>query len=384
MKECVVVGCGLTGAVVARELAERNFKVYIIERRNHIGGNMYDYVDRYGILVHKYGPHTFHTNDESLYRYILKFAEWEPYRLLCGAEIDGKITPTPFNFKTIDDFYDEEKAKKLKTRLLEVFKNRRTVTVLEVLNCKDELIQEYGNFLFSKDYCLYTAKQWGKQPNEIDPSILERVPLRLDYTEGYFDDRFQVMPKKSYTDFFSKLLDHKNIEIFLNVDACSKIKVDSQLGLISVQGIGSNIPVVYTGALDELFGEEDGVLPYRSLRFEWHHEDICSKQKYPVVAYPQAEGFTRKVEFNKLPYQQTKGTTYEVEYPLSYVKGENEPYYPILTEESKKAYLIYQKKASKVLNLFCCGRLADFRYYNMDQALKRALEVAAIVNKRYP
>lgn len=374
MKRALVIGCGLSGAVIARELAEKGFKINILERRSHIGGNMYDYVDDYGILVHKYGPHTFHTRKKELYEYMCKFGEWDEYHLTCGAEINGICTPTPFNYKTIDDFYSEADAIRLKDEIERVYPGRDTATVVEVLNSSSKEISDYAQFLFENDYSLYSAKQWGVSPSEIDPSILKRVPLRFNYNEGYFDDEFQYMPHVSFTSFFKRLLDHPNINVELGVDALSRLKV-CDCNLI-FDGKVVDYPVIYTGALDELFECCHGKLPYRSLKFEWRHDDKDSFQKYPVVAYPQAPDFVRIIEYKKLPVQDVHGTTYEVEYSLPYKNGQNnEPYYPLLTEDSQNNYKMYEQKAKKVKNLFVCGRLGDFKYYNMDQALERALSV---------
>ncbi len=373
--QALVVGAGLSGGVIARELAKNGYKVKIIDRRDHIGGNMFDFIDEHGILVHKYGPHTFHTNSQMLFKYMDEFEEWEPYKLCCGAEIKGICTPTPFNYQTIDDFYSPEDATIIKEHIEQTFFGRETATVLEVLNCEDEIIRGYGEFLFKHDYSLYSAKQWGKKPCEIDPSILKRVPLRFNYKTGYFDDIYQVMPKHSYKVFFDNLLDHGNIIVQLSVEALDHIKVKDNL--LYWDGEIINYPVIFTGPIDEFFDKEYGALPYRSLRFEWKYEEIESKQNMPVVAYPEAEGFTRIVEFKKLPYQNVKGTTYEVEYPLTYDSQEKqEPYYPLLTDESQKSYSKYADKVDEVKDLYCCGRLGDFKYYNMDQALERALEVA--------
>lgn len=375
--QALIVGCGLTGSVIARFLAEKlNKKVVIWDRRNHVGGNMYDYYDEHGILVHKYGPHTFHTKKKYLYDYMCRFAEWKEYKLTCMAQINGKFTPTPFNFQTIDDFYDKKEAADLKKRIRNEFGNKATATVVEVLNCNDEKIKKYAQFLFDNDYSLYTAKQWGISANEVDPSILKRVPLRFSYDIGYFDDEYQVMPATTYTDFFKSLLNHKNIEIKLGIEALEHLNVDLQNNKVLIDGEYKDIPIIYTGALDELFDNCYGKLPYRSLRFEWKYEDIDSKQDAPVVAYPQAEGFTRITEYKKLPVQDVKGTTYAVEYPLSYNENvKMEPYYPVLTEKSQKIYDKYLDKASNIKNLFLAGRLADFKYYNMDQALERALYI---------
>lgn len=374
MKEALVIGCGLSGSVIARELAEKGYNVKILEKRNHIGGNMYDYVDEHGILVHKYGPHTFHTKKKELYDYMCKYGEWEEYHLTCGAEIDGITTPTPFNYKTIDEYFSAEEAALIKKSLENTFPGRDYATVVECLNCDNEYIRKYAQFLFDKDYSLYSAKQWGCKPSEIDPSILKRVPLRFNYDEGYFDDEFQVMPKKSFTKFFENILNHKNIQVELSIDALDHLSIkDNQ---IYFDGVLVDYPIVYSGPLDELFDCCYGKLPYRSLRFEWKYEDKESFQKYPVVAYPQAKDFVRIIEYKKLPIQNVAGTTYEIEYSLPYKKGENyEPYYPLLTEDSKNLYDKYKELAVGVDNLYVCGRLGDFKYYNMDQALKCALMI---------
>lgn len=373
--DVLIIGCGLSGAVAARELAEHGKKVKILERRSHIGGNMYDYLDEHGILIHQYGPHTFHTKKKHLYEYMCRFTEWNEYKLTCGAEIDGRCIPTPFNFSTIDTFYSKEDAVTLKEKIKEEFSDREFATVTDVLSSDNKKIREYAKFLFDKDYSLYTAKQWGVSASEIDPSVLKRVPLRFSYDEGYFDDAYQVMPKVSYVEWFNNILSHNNICVELNVEALDHISLDGND--ILFDGKKFNGVVIYTGAVDELFNCCYGRLPYRSLSFEWKYEDIESKQKYPVVAYPQAEGYTRITEYKKLPVQNVKGTTYAVEYPLPYKAGEsNEPYYPVLTEESQELYAKYKALADKVDNLYLCGRLADFKYYNMDQALEKALALS--------
>lgn len=369
----LVVGAGLCGGVIARELAERGKKVTLWERRDHIGGNMYDYVDEHGFLVQKYGPHTFHTNEKKLYDYMCRFEQWQDYKLTCGAVWEGKYTPTPFNFTTIDTFFPTEKAAALKEKLSATFKGRETATVVEVLSHTDEDIRGYAEYLFANDYAPYTAKQWGISPTEIDPSVLKRVPLRFSYDEGYFGDDYQVMPRHSFTHFFENLLHHPDITVQLGIDALERLRIRD--GKLMLDGEVCRIPVVYTGALDELFDREYGRLPYRSLRFEWRYTDKSSVQEAPVVAYPQEPGFTRITEYKKLPPQEGRGSSYALEYPLPYDGTDSaEPYYPVLTEESQKQYAQYRDAAEKIPNLILCGRLADFKYYNMDQALERALE----------
>lgn len=374
MEKVLVIGAGLSGAVIGRHLAEKGVKVDIWEKRSHIAGNMYDYEDDHGFLVQKYGPHTFHTIKKELYEYMCRYEDWQDYKLTCGAVWDGKYTPTPFNFTTIDTFYPEEKAEELKQHLLQAFKGRSTATVVEVLGNEDPLIREYAEFLFRNDYAPYTAKQWGVSPEEIDPSVLARVPLRFSYDTGYFDDPYQVMPMHSFTRFFENLLHHPNIHVELGQDALKRMEIkDNQ---VMVDGRPFEGLVVYTGPIDELFHLQYGKLPYRSLRFEWKYSDKDSIQDAPVVAYPQEKGFTRITEYKKLPVQDKPGSSYAVEYPLPYEEGKDmEPYYPVLTKESQEQYGRYKALADKVPQLICCGRLADFKYYNMDQALDRALEI---------
>lgn len=373
--DCLVIGCGLSGAVIARHMAEQGKKVAIWERREHIGGNMFDYVDEHGYLVQKYGPHTFHTKKKELYDYMCRYERWKPNKLICGAVWDGKYTPTPFNFTTIDTFYPLEQAETLKKKLAAAFVGRPTATVVEVLKHPDPDIRGYAEFLFQNDYAPYTAKQWGMAPGEIDPSVLARVPLRFSYDEGYFDDTYEVMPEHSFTRFFENLLNHPNITVELEIEALDRLKTEGNKLLLD--GKKLEMPVVYTGALDELFGCRYGRLPYRSLRFEWKYTHKDSFQPAPVVAYPQEAGFTRITEYKKLPIQDRRGSSYAVEYPIPYREGEaSEPYYPVLTENSQRLYVRYRKMAEQIPNLIWCGRLADFKYYNMDQALERALLVS--------
>ena len=381
--DCLVVGCGLCGATVARHLAERGKRVSIWERRCHIGGNMHDYVDEHGFLVQKYGPHAFHTSKDELAGFMRRFEEWQDFKLVCGAQLNGKFTPVPFNFATIDTFYPEKEAAALKEKLARAFAvdgGTRTATVLEALQRPDSDIRGYAEFLFRNDYRPYTAKQWGMPPEEIDASVLKRVPLRFSYDDGYFDDTWQAMPVHSFTRFFENLLDHPNISVELNIDACARLKLEGAKLLLD--GKAADFPVVYTGALDELFGFCFGALPYRSLRFEWKYEEVESYQQAPVVAYPQEPGYTRITEYKKLPAQEGRGTTYAVEYPLPARAGQKqEPYYPVLTEESQAQYARYAALADAIPSLVYCGRLADFKYYNMDQALERALGVC---RSRFP
>lgn len=368
----LIVGAGLSGAVIGRMLAESGEDVRIVDRRRFAGGNMRDHRDPSGLMVQDYGPHTFHTKDRRLMEYMERFQEWDRYELTCGAVWDGSYTPTPFNFTTVDTFFEPEKATAIKDAFAKGHPGKETITVTEALADPDPLIREYAEYLFEKDYRPYTSKQWGKDPSEIDPSILKRVPLRLSYKDGYFDDEFQVMPAVSFSDFFDRLLDHPNIKVDLGIDAKDVLSIEDR------KLVCDEDRAVFTGALDELFGYSLGPLPYRSLTFEWVHHDCESFQPAPVVAYPSDPDIVRITEYSKLPVQKGHGTVCAVERSHTYAPGTGlEPYYPVLTEESIALHAKYKEMAEKVEGLSFCGRLADFRYYNMDQALDRALSLGS-------
>jgi UDP-galactopyranose mutase len=364
------------GGVAARQLAEAGNKVLLVERRNHIAGNMYDEKDDHGILIQRYGPHIFHTSSEEVWRYISRFGEWVPFFLKCMVYMDGKHTPSPFNFKTIDDFYPSEEAAFLRERLLAVYPGHESVPILELMECEDPLIRAYAKFLFTKDYSLYTAKQWGVSPMEIDKSVLCRVPVRLSYQEGYFSDPYQYMPQEGFTSLFQKILDHPDIQIQLGTEAKDFLRINPSKCTATWEG--ESIPILYTGPLDELLGCRYGVLPYRSLSFVHQTEPVEIYQDAPVVAYPQAEGYTRITEYKKLPTQPIQGvTSIAIEYPIAYDPTKKiEPYYPVPTIENITLYQRYRDVICGIPNLYLAGRLADYQYYNMDQAIARALIIS--------
>lgn len=369
-----IVGSGIVGAVLAAELAKKGNTVQVLERRAHAGGNVYDYDDEYGIHVHHYGPHIFHTNDDEVYRYVSDNCELKDFNLVCGSVMDGKCVPTSFDFSSVDTFFPEE-AEEIKAHIKAEFGDRASATVLEMLESQDSYVRRFADFLYEKDYKPYTAKQWGIDPEKVDRQIFKRVPILFSYGSKYFSDKYQAMPVKGYMEFIENLLKTPGITLRLNEEALDRFSIrDNQVmdGDKPLDGV-----LIFTGALDELFGCKHGKLPYRSLRFVWKHEDIDSFQDMPVVAYPQAEGFTRITEYKKLPVQEVRGTTYAVEYPLPYKQGEAmEPYYPVLTEESQELFQKYYEEAKQVKGLAFAGRLAEFKYYNMDQAIRRALDLA--------
>lgn len=377
--DALIVGCGFCGSVIARLLAEKKGKrVLIIDRRNHIGGNMYDSIDSNGILIQQYGPHIFHTNNRKIMEFLQSYGDWNSYRLKYMVDINGVLYSMPFNFSMIDSIYEKEEGELLKNKLNTLFFNEEEVSIIDLLECEDPMIQSFAQYLFEEDYRPYTSKQWGIPPEEIDCSVLNRVPFLLSYRKDYTSDRFECLPDCGYTYFFEKLLNHPLITINLETYSSNLITItDNKLFICKEE---ADIPVIYTGAVDELAGYKYGVLPYRSVHFEY--ETILSKSYQPaaIIAHPKAIGYTRITEYRKLPLQETGNnkTTIVREYPMEWKPCDetaNEPYYPVLTKESLKLYQKYHKELEDIPNLFLCGRLADFKYYNMDAVVERAIDV---------
>lgn len=367
----LIVGAGLSGSVIARKLAENGKKCLIVERRNHLGGNIYDYKNEDGILIQKYGPHSFHSNIDEVIEFVTKYCGFNEYHIKCQVSMEGKVTPSPFNFKTIDQFYNKDYAEMLKNKLLSAYPNGKA-TVVELLENKDTDIKKYAQFLFDKDYSQYTSKQWGIEASEVDPSVLKRVPVLFSYNDCYFDDKFEGLPKGGFMSLINALLNHPNIDVLTNVDAFEHITFNNDKCLYD----NKIYNIIFTGPVDELFNYKYGKLPYRSLKFELETLNTSSFQTSPIVAYPSHEyKFTRITEYTKLPYQDNSKTVIAREYPLQYVKGEQmEPYYPILTKDSKEQYDKYESLAKQYSNLTLLGRLAEFKYYNMDQVIDKALK----------
>lgn len=377
--DLIIVGSGFTGSTIAYLAAVKHqMKTLIIEQRKQVSGNMYDEVDKEtGILIQKYGPHTFHTNHEEVYSFVTELGKWKPYTLKVGAMIRGKCTPMPFNFETIDMFFSIAQADEIKTALVTEYQYAKKATIVELLQHKNPIIRQYAEFLFENDYKPYSSKQWGISPDELDISVLKRVPVRLSYIDQYFDDKYEMQPIGGYTQFFQKMLNHKNIEIMLETDALDILNIDLKKGQIKLCGELLDIPVVYTGEADRLLKYRYGALPYRSIDFRYQVLETDDYQPRQGIAYPMAEGFTRITEFSKIPFQDGHGkTVIAKEYPVPYSKENgNEPYYPILTKESQEKYARYRTELHRIPNLFVCGRLGDFKYYNMDDAILRAFDI---------
>ena len=385
MFDVLVIGCGLCGMVVARELADRNIKVHIIEKRNHIGGNIFDYIDKNGILVQKYGPHVFFTDNPEIEKYVTRFVPIDYFYAECRTYINGMAIPIPFNFASIDMIYDVEKAGLLKKYLKREFGEKEIVSAVDIRNSNVSVIHEYGMFIYEHEYRKYSAKQWGMPIEKIDSSIFMRVPVYLSYFRPYTRQKYQYMPQGGFTNFAHRLINHKNISFELDTEALIKIKIDINENKILCEGKEADFPVVYTGPLDELFEYNYGKLPYRSLEFVWKTVSKENILETPLSAFPEGDKYTRITDYTQFPLQKLDGkSVIAIEFPVEYDKDSfcgNEPYYPVLTQDSKTMFSMYEVLAKKFRGLYPCGRLADFKYYNMDAVIERAWNVAETVIK---
>jgi UDP-galactopyranose mutase len=380
MYDCLVVGAGFCGSVLAAELARKlHLQVLVVEKRPHIAGNMYDAVNEAGILVQHYGPHAFHTNNQAVFDYLCQYSNFKKFELRCKVMVQGKAVPSPFNLQAIDLLFTKAQAAAIKQALRKEYGNLPHCGILDLLKSDNALIREYARYLFEQDYKPYTLKQWGLKPEDLDISILQRVPVLFTNEDRYFTDRIQALPAQGYTELFKNMLRHVKIKVALNTYALEKLTFDQERQLVAYPGLKPGGLVIFTGAVDSLFKYRFGALPYRSLKFVYKTLPQDSYQTAPLVAYPLAKGYTRITEYKKLPEQNIPGrTTIAIEYPLQYdaEKPETvEPYYPILNAENQAQYALYAQEAQKYTNLYLCGRLADYRYYNMDQAIERALAV---------
>lgn len=352
----LIVGAGFAGSVLAERLAsQQDKKVLIVERRKHIAGNAYDEYDEHGILVHRYGPHIFHTNSKKVFDYLSQFTEWRFYEHKVLASLGGVLYPIPINRITLNQLYGmslktDEDVKKY----FESVREEKNV----ILNSEDIIVSQVGRDLFEIFFRHYTKKQWNLEPNELSPSVCGRIPVRTNDDCRYFTDKYQFMPKDGYTKMFEKMLNHKNIEIILNTDyktILNEVKFDK---------------MIYTGPIDYFFDYIHGKLPYRSIRFEWENHDQEYYQPTSQINY--VDGFveyTRVVEHKRLSDNKTATTTISREYPQIH----GEPFYPIPTNENKMTYKLYEKESEKIKSVLFCGRLAEYQYYNMDQVVATAL-----------
>ena len=359
MFDYLIVGAGYAGSVLAERLARgAGKKVLLVDRRPHIGGNAYDCYDDAGILIHKYGPHIFHTNSKEVFEYLSQFTEWRPYEHRVRASVDGQLVPIPINLDTINQLY----GLKLNSMEVETFFASMAEARESIRTSEDVVVSRVGRELYEKFFRGYTRKQWGLDPSQLDAMVTSRVPVRNNRDDRYFTDTYQAMPQKGYTRMFENMLDHPNIKILLN---CDYHEVKDEVAYDKL---------IFTGPVDEYFGYRYGKLPYRSLRFDFRTINQEWVQPVAVVNYPNEHLYTRVTEFKRLTGQEhpTKSTLV-YEYPQS----EGDPYYPVPRPENAELYKKYQALAEATADVQFVGRLATYKYYNMDQVVGQALSVYA-------
>jgi UDP-galactopyranose mutase len=354
MFDYLIVGAGFAGSVLAERLASvANKKVLIIDQRNHVGGNAYDYYDEHGLLIHKYGPHIFHTNSKAIIDYLSQFTAWRPYEHRVLASVDGQLLPIPINLNTINQLY----GLNLSSEELLNFYYTKAERIESVRTSEDVVVAKVGRELYEKFFRNYTKKQWDLDPSELDASVAARVPVRVNRDDRYFTDSYQLMPLHGYSRMFENMLNHPNIKTMLNTD---------------YREIADVIPhknLIYTGPVDEFFNYCYGKLPYRSINFRFETYDMERYQATGTINYPNDYAYTRITEFKYLTGQQHRKTTVVYEYPTA----EGDPYYPIPRQENAEIYRKYEALAANMRNTWFTGRLATYKYYNMDQVVAQSL-----------
>jgi UDP-galactopyranose mutase len=364
MFDYLVIGAGFAGATITERLAAHaGKKVLLCDKRPHIGGNAYDHYDEVGVLVHKYGPHIFHTNSRDVYEYLSRFTEWRPYQHRVLACVDGQLLPMPINLDTVNRLYGTSYT----SLQLEDFFKSVAEPVAQVKTSEDVIVSKVGRELYEKFFRNYTRKQWGLDPSELDAQVTARVPVRTNRDDRYFTDTYQVMPRHGYTRMFQRMLSHPNIKILLNAD------------YREVRGAVPHCEVICTGPIDEFFGYRFGKLPYRSLDFQFETRNVRVAQSAPVINYPNENAYTRVTEFKYLTGQEHPKTTLVYEY----AKDVGDPYYPVPRPENAALYRRYQELASATNGVHFLGRLGTYKYYNMDQVVAQALtlytKIAALI-----
>ena len=354
MFDYLIVGAGFAGSVMAERLASQlDARVLIVEKRNHIGGNAYDHYDDAGILVHKYGPHIFHCNSKEIFEYLSQFTEWRTYQHRVLASVDGQLVPIPINLDTVNRLYGLSLTSfEMSSWLKNVAEPRDRIETSE-----DAVVSKVGRDLYEKFFRGYTRKQWGLDPSELDAQVAARIPTRTNRDDRYFDDTYQVMPRHGYSRMFERILAHRNISVMLNTD---------------FQDIKDHTPfreLIYTGPIDAYFDYRFGRLPYRSLEFVFETHELPRLQHVGTINYPNEYDFTRVTEFKHLTGQEHVRTSIVYEYP----RAEGDPYYPIPRPENHERYKRYQALSERAVGTHFVGRLATYRYYNMDQVVAQAL-----------
>ncbi len=361
----LIIGAGYSSCVLAERIATQLAqRVLIVERRDHIGGNAYDFYNEHGILVHKYGPHIFHTKSKKAWDYLSRFTEWRHYYHHVLGVVEGKKVPIPFNLNSLYALFPPHYAQKLENLLLEHFGFGVKVPILKLRESASGDLEFLANYIYENVFLHYTIKQWELKPEQLDRGVTGRVPVYISRDNRYFQDRYQAMPKHGYTEMFRRMLNHPNIKVLLNTDYREIIN-DIKFNRI-----------ICTAPIDTFFDYMYGELPYRSLRFQFDTLDREYYQEVGTVNYPNDYDITRITEQKYLSGQTLPKTTLVMEYPQAYVPGKNDPYYPIPREENRELLALYLKEVDNLNGtVIFVGRLAEYKYYDMDQAVIRALGV---------
>ena len=363
MRENLVIGAGISGAVMAHLLATKlNEKVLVVDKRIHIAGNCFDYKDKNDIMVHKYGSHIFHTSSEKVWNFINQFGKFNQYAHKVLANIDGVEANIPFNINTLYKVFPKSLASKLETKLLKRYEYDSKVSISDFLTQKDDDLKFLAEYIYEKVFLGYTIKQWGFSPKELNKSITSRVPVYISKDDRYFQDKYQGIPLKGYTSLIESMLKHPNIDI----------KTDTDYKNIDLSGFKR---ILCTGSIDEFFDYKYGELPYRSLRFEFEDYEQEFYQSNSVINYPCSFDFTRIHEFKYYLNDSSTHTVIAKEYSEAFERGKNARFYPIPNESNEELYLKYKKEAENDKNVYFFGRLGDYKYYNIDNAILRAIEL---------
>lgn len=370
----IVVGAGFSGATIANLIANNlNEKVIVIDQKNHIAGNCYDYRDQNRIMIHKYGSHIFHTNNKKVWEYLKQFTDFNTYMHEVVGVIDGIEAHIPFNFNTLYQVFPTTMAKNIEKKLLSKFEYNTKIPILEFQKQNDDDLKYLANYVYEKIFLNYTTKQWGKAPQEIDGAVTARVPVFLSKDNRYFQDKYQGIPLNGYTKIVEKMLSHPNIKIILNKNF--KNFKDKNINLLK------NARIFYTGSIDEYFNYKFGQLPYRSVNFKFEEHNMEFYQSHACINYPNNYDFTRVHEYKHYLSDKSSKTVIAKEYSEAFILEKNERYYPINSEENKKLYDKYLIEAQKENNVHFLGRLGDYKYYNMDIAIARAMELFEEIQK---
>lgn len=359
--DCVVVGAGFAGATIAERLADSGKSVLVIEQRDHVGGNCYDYKDENGITIQKYGPHIFHTNNKEVWDYLSQFTEWIPYKHKVLSNQGDKTVSLPVSLKTIDELFLGTKGDSIKKKLIEYYGSNKKITIIELLENKDTELNDFAEEIFEKIYLGYSRKQWGEDPRNLNSLVLNRVPVWTNYDDSYFKDSFQGIPKDGFTQIVVNMLNKPNIKLIL------KKSFKEIAGEIEYEKL------FFTGSIDEYFGYKHGKLPYRAQRFEFETLAFEWFQSNSVVNYPGIEAFTRITEFKHFDNHKADKTVILKEYSENYEVGKNIPSYPIPKVQNQTLYEKYKQEADKLDNVVFLGRLGEYKYCNMDEVVANSL-----------